>query len=75
MPSVNGFRQTALAEQFSVHVGVAHRALADVQTLAAIWPHLLAAGGASLDDIIASSARCIGIVSELSAGGASSIGI
>ena len=74
MPSVDGFRQTALAQQFGVHVGVAHRALADVQTLAAIWPHLLTAGGASLDDIIASPSRCIGIVSELSAGGAARAG-
>ena len=72
MPNVDGYRQTALAQQFGVHVDVAHRALADVQTLAAIWPHLLTAGGVSLDDVIASSSRCIGIVSEMSASGAAS---
>ncbi len=70
MPSVDGFRQTALAQQFGVHVGVAHRALADVQTLAAIWPHLLTAGGVTLDHVIATSSRCLGVVSELSASGA-----
>ena len=69
VPSEDGYGQVVLARQFGVDVEVAHRALADVQTLAAIWPHLLAAASASLDDIIASTSRCVGLVSDIVDGG------
>ncbi len=58
-----------LARQFGIDVEIAHRALADVQTLAAIWPHLLTAANASLDDVITSTSRCVGLVSDIVAGG------
>ena len=72
MPSEDGYQQVVLARQFGVDVQVAHRALADVQTLAAIWPHLLAAAGASLHDVIASPSRCAGLVSDIVDAGATS---
>ena len=70
MASEDGYGQVVLARQFGVEVEVAHRALADVQTLASIWPHLLVAAGASLDDVISSPSRCVGLVSDVIDGGA-----
>ena len=57
-------QQLRLAEHFGVAPAVAHRALADVETLAALWPHLLRAAGTSVARVLASSPAA-GLISSL----------